>query len=193
VSVDVPRIGVFGGLFNPPHLAHLMLSQEAQWQLGLSRVILVPAARPPHRPPPREAPEVRLRLAQAAARGNPLLTVSRVELDRPGPSYTSDTLRELAGRYPEATLVLLVGEDQLRALPRWHEAEEIPKLARIAVARRPDALIEGAERATVEWIDMPRFDVSSTQVRERVAAGRPIRYLVPEPVRELIAAEGLYR
>jgi nicotinate-nucleotide adenylyltransferase len=100
VEAPVPRIGVFGGLFNPPHIGHLSLCQEAAWQLGLERVVLVPTGRPAHRSAPQESPEMRLRLAQAAALGNPMFTVSRLEVDRLGPSYTVDTLRDLSHRYP---------------------------------------------------------------------------------------------
>jgi nicotinate-nucleotide adenylyltransferase len=187
------RIGVFGALFNPPHVGHLVLCQEAAHQLGLQRVVLVPTGLPGHRDPPAESAELRLHLAQAAVRGDARFTVSRLELDRPGPSYMVDTLRALDNRYPGAQLVLLIGEDQLARLGTWHEAPSLPKLARVAVARRGDLQLAGAERAAVDWIEMPRIDVSSSDIRRRVAEGRPIRYLVPEAVRELIEAEGLYR
>jgi nicotinate-nucleotide adenylyltransferase len=188
----LPRIGVFGALFNPPHVGHLTLCQEALWQLRLQRVVLVPTALPPHRESPPESAELRFRLTQAAALGNPAFTVSRIELDRPGPSYMTDTLRELSNRYPGAQLVLLIGEDQLGRLATWHEAESLPRLARLAVARRPDVVVEGADRASVEWIRMPLLEVSSSDLRRRVADGRSIRYLVPDHVRELIESEGLY-
>jgi nicotinate-nucleotide adenylyltransferase len=136
---------------------------------------------------------VRLRLAQAAAIGNPALTVSRVEIERPGPSYMVDTLRELAQRYPGNVLVLLLGSDQFAALSTWHEPELVPKLARIGVARRPGVSPDVLADADVDRIEMPQVDISSSMIRERVAAGRPIRHLVPDPVRELIEAEGLYR
>ena len=192
-AASIPRVGVLGALFDPPHIGHLLLAQEAAWQLGLARVVLVPTGTPPHRAAAVAPAETRLRLAQAAAAGDPRLTVSRVELDRPGPSYTSDTLRSLQLHYPEASLVLLLGADQLAALGSWHEAERLPELARLAVARRPGVALAGAERAAVTWIDMPLVDVSSSAVRARVAAGRPIRWLVPEPVRAIVEAEGLYR
>src|SRR4051794_398876 len=107
VSTDTSRVGVLGSLCNPVHLGHLLLCQEATWQLGLSRVVLVPTGMPPHRPSPPETPATRLRLAQAAALGNPSLTVSRIEVDRDGASYMVDTLGELAARYPGNDLVLL--------------------------------------------------------------------------------------
>ena len=187
------RVGVFGSLFNPPHLGHLVLAGEAAWQLGLDRVVLVPTGMPAHRAAPAEPAEVRLRLAVAAATTDPGLTVSRVEIDRPGPSYMSDTLRELASRYPGEELVLIIGADQLAALPRWHEAERLPELARIAVAERPGITVKGIERANVVQIAMPAIGISSSMVRERVAAGTPIRHLVPAAVEAIIAAEGLYR
>jgi nicotinate-nucleotide adenylyltransferase len=163
--METQRVGVLGSLCNPVHLGHLLLCQEATWQLGLSRVVLVPTGMPPHRPAPEEPAAMRLRLAQAAAIGNPALTVSRVEIERSGPSYMVDTLRELAQRYPGNGLVLLLGSDQFAALSTWHRPELVPRLV----------------------------DISSSMIRGRVAAGRPIRHLVPDPVRELIEAEGLYR
>jgi nicotinate-nucleotide adenylyltransferase len=187
------RIGIFGSLFNPPHIGHLLLCSEAAWQLGLERVVLVPAGLPPHRPTPDEPAELRARLAAAAATCDPVLTVSRVELDRPGPSYTVDTLRELAERHPAKELVLLLGADQLAALGAWHQAELVPQLATLAVAQRPGMVLGGLSGAAVEPIDMPAIGVSSSDIRARVAAGRPIRHLVPEPVRLIIEAEGLYR
>jgi nicotinate-nucleotide adenylyltransferase len=192
-TVPVPRIGVFGGLFNPPHVGHLSLCQEAAWQLGLDRVVLVPTGQPAHRPPPRESPEMRLRLAQAAALGNPMFTVSRLEIDRIGPSYTVDTLRELSHRYPGSSLHLLIGADQLAAMDTWHEPPAIVQLARLAAALRPGVDVSRADIPNLDWVEMPQIGISSSLVRERVRTGRPIRYFVPDAVRELIEAEGLYR
>jgi nicotinate-nucleotide adenylyltransferase len=192
-AVPVPRIGVFGGLFNPPHVGHLSLCQEAAWQLGLDRVVLVPTGRPSHRAAPRETPEMRLRLAQAAALGNPMFTVSRLEVDRVGPSYTVDTLRELSHRYPGSSLHLLIGADQLAAMDSWHEPEAIVQLARLAAALRPGIDLARTDAANLDWVEMPQIGISSSLVRERVRTGRPIRYFVPDAVRELIEAEGLYR
>jgi nicotinate-nucleotide adenylyltransferase len=192
MTAALPRIGVLGGLFNPPHIGHLVLCQEAAWQLGLTRVVLVPTRLPPHREAPAESGDLRLRLAQAAVLGSRRLSVSRVELDRPGPSYPVDTLRELASRFPGAQLVLLLGEDQLAALDSWHEPQLLLELAELAVARRSDVRFAGEERTPIRWVAMPRLDVSSSDVRARVAQGRPIRHLVPDAVRELIVSERLY-
>ncbi|MDX6542125.1 MAG: nicotinate-nucleotide adenylyltransferase [Gaiellales bacterium] len=193
VSSDTARVGVLGSLCNPVHLGHLLLCQEAAWQLGLTRVVLVPTGAPSHRPAPREPAATRLRLAEAAAIGNPPLTVSRVEIDRPGPSYMVDTLGEFAQRYPGNGLVLLLGSDQYAALSTWYEPERVAQLATIAVARRPGVSSDVPADASIARIEMPQVDISSSMIRERVAAGRPIRHLVPDPVRELIEAEGLYR
>jgi nicotinate-nucleotide adenylyltransferase len=189
----VTRIGVFGGLFNPPHIGHLSLAQEAAWQLGLDRVVLVPTGQPSHRHAPAEPAELRLRLTQAAVRGNPVFSVSRLEVDRAGPSFTVDTLRALADRHPGASLHLLIGADQLVALDAWHDVESLPRLARIAAALRPGTDVGALGDIDVDWVEMPQIGVSSSLVRARVREGRPIRYFVPDAVRELIEAEGLYR
>ena len=122
-----------------------------------------------------------------------MLSVSRVEVDRPGPSYMADTLRELQRRHAGNGLVLLLGADQLAALGSWYQAEQLPQLARIAVAKRPGVELHGLDHAAVDVIDMPPIGISSSLIRERVRRGQPIRHLVPEPVRKLIEEEGLYR
>ena len=174
-------------------MGHLSLCQEAAWQLGLDRVVLVPTGHPAHRAAPRESPEMRLRLAQAAALGNPMFTVSRLEIDRIGPSYTVDTLRELSHRYPGSSLHLLIGADQLAAMDTWHEPAAIVQLARLAAALRPGTDVSSVDAPNLDWVEMPQIGISSSLVRERVRDGRPIRYFVPDAVRELIEAEGLYR
>jgi len=186
------RIGVFGSICNPPHIGHLLLCSEAAWQLGLDRVVIVPTGNPPHRDPPRETPEARCRLALALASCDPSLTVSRTEVDRLGPSYMVDTLRELQLRHAGHELVLLLGADQLATLGRWHDAQLIPQLARIAVAPRPGVELQGLDRAHVERVEMPLVGVSSSTIRTRVARGDPIRHLVPDAVRLVIETEGLY-
>jgi nicotinate-nucleotide adenylyltransferase len=146
-------------------------------------------------------PEERFALCEAAAGGVPWLEASRMEVDRPGPSYTVDTLRALRAERPDDEVVLLLGADRAASLPQWREPEEVLRLASVAVAERtgvgPGAVGEalaglgGAERVT--RFDMPQIDVSSTLVRERVVLGRPYRFLVAEAVAERISAAGLYR
>jgi nicotinate-nucleotide adenylyltransferase len=199
----VARIGLLGGTFNPPHIGHLVCAQSAREQLGLDLVRLLPAATPPHKVVPDDpGVEVRLELCAAAAAGDPGLEVSRLEADRPGPSYTVDTLRALAEQSPEDELWFIVGGDMAYAFVHWREPAEILRLARLAVAereavRRADIRerLSGLRGASerVDFFDMPRLDISSSLLRSRVAAGRSIRHLVPEAVREQIDALGLYR
>jgi len=182
-------------------VGHLVLAQEAHWQLGLDRVVLVPFGEPSHRTLETDpGPEVRLRMCELVAASDDRLTVSRIEIDRPGPSYTVDTLRELRRGAPGDDLVLLVGGDQAAALGSWREPEEILSLAVVGVAERDEWRREEiGERLgglcspdRVVFFDMPRIEVSSTLVRRRAALGRPIRYLVPDQVASFIAAESLY-
>jgi nicotinate-nucleotide adenylyltransferase len=195
------RVGLLGGAFNPPHIAHLVCAQEARAQLDLDHVVLVPVGEAPHRTIDEDpGAEVRAELCELAVRDEEGLEVSRIELERAGPSYTSDTLRAWREQAPRDELVLLLGGDQAAALPSWHEPETVLALATVAVAERQgheaahvrDRLsgLDAAE--AVEFFEMPRLDVSSTLVRERARAGRPLRHLVPEPVLEAMAARGLY-
>lgn len=196
------RVGILGGAFNPPHLGHLWLAQEAHTRLGLDRVLLVPFGEPPHRvldadPGPRE----RLRLAQIAVEGDDRLLVSPIETNRSGPSYMADTLTLLIEIEPAAELTLILGADQAMKLRGWHEPEQVLELAGLAVADREgvgrddvaEALdgLPGAD--AIQGFELPRIEISSTLIRERVAAGLPIRYLVPDAVAEHIASTGLYR
>lgn len=196
------RVGILGGVFNPPHLGHLVCAQEAHLQLALDRVLLVPVGRAPHRDVVDDpGGAVRAELCELAAAGDDRLEVSRIEVERAGPSYTVDTLRALASTKPADNHVLILGADQAATLPDWHEPEEVLRLAVVAVAEREGARREqvrasvaglaGAER--VGFFDMPRIDVSSTLVRGRAAKGQPIRYLVPERVAAAVEQRSLYR
>jgi nicotinate-nucleotide adenylyltransferase len=199
----VARIGILGGSFNPPHLAHLVCASEAAAQLDLDRVLLTPVAAPPHKDADRDpGPQERLELCRLAIVGDERLGVCDVEVRRGGPSYTVDTLRELHARDPEDDLTFIVGGDIALGLPSWHEPEAVLGLARLAVAERSGAgrqdiatrLAERfADASPPVFFDMPRLDISSSQIRRRVAEGRPIRYLVPDPVAEHIARGRLYR
>lgn len=184
-------LGVLGSLCNPPHLGHLVLAQQAAWQLDLDGVLLVPTGTPAHRPPPRESPDLRLRLAMAAAAVDPIVTASEIEVERRGPSFMADTLEEL-GRREQADLVLLLGADQYATLEHWHEPARVRAAARIAVAPRPGGPDPTGDPSAIT-LAMPTIDVSSSGIRHRVAVGEPIRHLVPDPVRLLIEDEGLYR
>jgi nicotinate-nucleotide adenylyltransferase len=183
------RVGVFGGEFDPPHTGHLAVVRAAREQLALDRVIVVPTARPPHREASPTPAETRLRLAEAAFAEDPAVEVSRMELDREGPSYTVDTLRALK---PRGDLVLILGADQASDLlgGRWHESQEVLRLAHLAVAPRGE--MQGLGRPDVTVLRMDPVDVSSTGVRAALRAGRGSDQ-VPGPVLALIRTEGLYR
>jgi nicotinate-nucleotide adenylyltransferase len=197
----VAELGILGGTFNPPHIGHLVMLQEALAQLGLDRVDLMPVARPPHKEALADpGADVRLELCRLATAGDDRLGVSDLEIRRGGASYTVDTLRALHDCAPEHALTFIVGGDMAYSLPSWREPEAILELARLAVAEREELRREHiAERLEplnpgdrVVFFDMPRIDISSSAIRERVAAGRPIRYLVPDGVAEAIHERRLY-
>ena len=179
------RVGVFGGQFDPPHNGHLMVVRSARDQLGLDRVLVVPTGHPPHRPAAETPPEVRFRLAQAAFAGEPGVEVSRLELDHDGPSYTSDTLERLAA--PDLQLYLIVGADQLAALDSWHRPDRVRDLARLVVAARPGA----SHTAAAQELVMQPVDVSSSELRRRVALGLDVTAMVPPAVAAAIGARGV--
>ena len=199
---DGSGIGVLGSAFNPPHLGHLALAQEALWQLGLSEVVLVPTGQAPHkRIADDPGKELRLAMTRLAAADDSRFSVSPLEVEREGPSYTYETLQLLADQRGDSELVFVMGADAAVGLESWREPERVVELARIAVARRAGVSdsevaavmrsLGAAERVTM--LEMPQFGVSSSAVRERAAAGRPLRYLVPEPVARFIEEKGIYR
>ena len=196
------RLGILGGTFNPPHLAHLICAQAAYEQLSLDRLLIVPTGIPPHKPTSHDdpGPLIRLELCRAAAAGDERFRVSAVEVERDGPSYTVDTLRLLHEQTPDNDLYFIVGGDAAASLPRWRDPEGVLSLATLAIARRSGTSgsrlraalgqLRGGERHEV--LRMPQIGISSTQVRARVRTGRSIRYLVPQGVEQLISEHGLY-
>jgi nicotinate-nucleotide adenylyltransferase len=195
------RVGILGGVFNPPHLGHMVCAQEALVQLELEKVVFMPVGQAPHRELEDDpGAEARLEMVELAAGDDARFAISRAELDRPGPSYTADTLRELREKAADDELFLILGGDQAAALPTWHEPETVLSLATVAVVERSNwsrnaigikiGRLRGAER--IRYLDMPIMQISSSAIRRRVAEGRPIRYLVPDKVANYIGANGLY-
>ncbi|MQA88679.1 MAG: nicotinate (nicotinamide) nucleotide adenylyltransferase [Gemmatimonas sp.] len=187
------RLGVFGGTFDPPHHGHLIAATGAHEALRLDRLILVPAADPPHKQGRVGATaEQRLSMIRAAVAGDPRLEVDDRELRRQGPSYTVDTLRELRANLPEDEIFFLLGSDQFAALDHWHEPQEVVRLATLGVFAR------GEETSPLDGpypgmhVPIRRIDISGTEIRRRCAAGLSIRYYVPEAVREIIEGERIY-
>jgi nicotinate-nucleotide adenylyltransferase len=201
-EADGAAVGVLGSAFNPPHLGHLALAQEALWQLRLAEVILVPTGNAPHKriaeDPGRGA---RMEMTRLATADDDRFSVSSLEVDREGPSYTYETLEALAEERADRKLVFVMGADAAVGLESWREPERVVELASLAVARREG--VADAEVATVmrslgcedgaTMLEMPQLGVSSSAVRERAKQGRPLRYLVPQPVADYIEAEGIYR
>lgn len=203
------QIGVFGGTFDPVHIGHLIMAEAVVEALGLDRLLFVPAQRSPLKADdPSASDDDRLAMLEAAIAGAPRFAVDRVDLDRPPPSYTVDTLRLLAERNPGAALFFVVGLDSFLDLARWRDPAGIAALAHLAVVDRPGYAASAAERdvrltaATARlpfllgrWtlVDAPLIDLSATDIRRRAAEGRSIRWRVPDTVAAHIAARGLYR
>ena len=195
-------LGILGGTFNPPHLAHLVCASEARAQLSLERVVLVPTGVPPHKPMEQEPGAThRLAMCRLAVQGHrDWLAVSSIEVERAGPSFTVDTLREIHETQPGDELTFIVGGDMAWSLPSWRDPEAILELASLAVAERVGARREevrsrlgtlaGASR--ISYIDVPRLDISSSALRRRVREGRPLDYLVADPVADYIEQRRLY-
>lgn len=200
------RIGLFGGTFDPPHIGHLVLAECARDQLRLDEVRFIPAGQPPHKPGARlTGADRRVAMARLAVRGHPAFAVSTLETRRGGPSFTVETLREVAATTPRARLFLIMGADSLDEFATWREPQAILRLATLAVAERPGATARSRRRAgpwrgragtrgpSIAWLGNAEIDVSSSLVRARVRAGRSIRYLVPDAVARYIARHRLYR
>ncbi len=198
-----PRLGIFGGTFDPPHLGHLILAAEAQAQLGLEKVLFVLTPQPPHKLDKQiSALQDRLDLLKAAIRGQGIFELSTVEIDRPGPHYTVDTLAQLAELYPQHEFVYLIGADSLEHLPGWRRpAELLAACAALGVMLRPgaqpdlaalEAALPGIS-AKLELVDAPLLEISSSQIRRRVREGGHFRFYVPGAVYELILGRGLYQ
>jgi len=215
------RTGVFGGTFNPIHLGHLRAAEEVAELLGLERVLFVPSARPPHKRAEGEfllAPAAeRLAWVRLAVAGNPRFAVDALEIERSGPSYSVETLRALAPRLAPERPVFVIGDDAFADLASWREPEALLALAHFAVMarppRRPGGLAEllppvlrarlelapdgrsGRHREAGTWLrllEIAALDVSASEIRARLRAGRSVRYLLPEPVREAILRSGVY-
>ncbi len=201
--VTLRRVGILGGTFDPIHLGHLLIAEECWDQLQLTEVLFVPAGQPPHkRGVAISSVADRLAMVERAIADNPHFRLSRADVDRPGPSYSVDTLARIqAEEGPDALLFFIVGKDSLIDLPTWREPERLIQMGQIVAVNRPgyppidltrlDALIPGA-RERITLVEGPGIAVSASEIRRRVAAGRSIRYLVPESVRRYVEERSLY-
>ena len=197
------RLGVFGGTFDPLHIGHLILAAEACADLRFERLLWVLTPVPPHKLDQPITPlEHRLAMLKLAISDNPHFELSRIELDRPGPHYTVDTMRLLADRHPSADLVLLIGGDSLRDLPTWHQPTDLVAACHeIGVIRRPGDSVDlsGWERqvpgtqSKVRFVDAPLLGISSSDIRRRIREKLPFRYYLSPSVYEYILKNELYR
>jgi nicotinate-nucleotide adenylyltransferase len=194
------KVGVLGGTFDPIHLGHIAVAEVAHDCAGLDRILLVPAGRPPHRPPTYAPPEHRLEMSRLAAARRPGLEVSALEVDRPGPSYTVDTLRELRARQPGDDFRLVLGWDAARDIQAWHEPEAILELAPLVIVARPGLAFPtgqqlqeaGLDPARVELCPQATPDIEATEIRRRAAARESLAGLVDPSVEAYILAHQLY-
>lgn len=197
------RIGVIGGTFDPIHYGHLAAAEEARVRMNLERVLFVVAGVPPHKLDEEVTPvEHRLAIVSLAIASNPHFEISRVDVDRPGPSYTVDTISLLRKQWGQETEVyFIMGLDSLVELPTWHHPQRLIQLCRLLAVKRPGFETDMAEleasvpgiSSRVEIIDMPEVDISSSDLQQRVRDGLPIKYQVPEEVERYIMEHGLYR
>ena len=194
-------VGVFGSAFNPPHLAHRILLAEATWQLGLDRVVVVPTGDPYHKAIEADpGAEVRFRLAEAAFAGVPSVEVSAVEVRREGPSYTCDTLEEIADPTGKYETHLLMGADAAKGFAGWRSPERILERSRIGIALRPGTGRQEVEAVfeklgatdRIGFFEMPQVEISSSLIRERIGAKQPFCHLVPAKVAQMIENEDTY-
>lgn len=197
------RVGILGGTFDPIHIGHLISAEEARVELELERVVFIPAGLPPHKLDHVMSPvEHRLAMVELAVASNPHFVVSRVDIDRLGPSYTVDTIELLKGGWgPGVEIYFIMGSDSLLDILTWHDPERLIRLCRFAVVSRPgypvnlgelDALLPGVA-SRVQMLDAPELAVSSTDIQRRVRKGLSIKYQVPEAVKDYIYQHKLYQ
>ena len=207
VPANMRRVGVLGGTFDPVHYGHLVIAEEVYATLQLTEIVFVPAGQPPHKTKVEiTAAEHRLKMLELAIASNPHFTISRVDLDRPGPSYTVDTLQLLRKQWGEHTAIyFIIGGDSLEDLLSWHDSSGIlEQLTHLVAVGRPgysgseafydslEARLPGIKQRLLV-VDAPQFDISATDLRQRVAEGRPIKYQTPDSVESYIVQYSLYR
>ncbi len=195
------RLGIMGGTFDPIHIGHLVTAEEARQQFRLDEVVFMPTGVAPHKQGQVAPPETRYLLASIATATNPHFWVSRLEIDAPGVDYTVDTLKKLAEVFPaDSKLLFITGADAVLEILTWKQPERVLELCTVIAATRPGydlgrlaEVLSGLERADrVHTMEIPALAVSSSMIRERLAAGRGVRYLVPEGVAEVIEKSGVY-
>jgi len=200
MSESLKRIGVLGGTFDPVHLGHLIIASHAADTLALDIVLFMPAQTPPHKRERIVSPiDHRVAMVKLAIAGDARFAFSGLDLTTDEPSYTADLVERLAGAHPGSEIFFIAGADSLRDFPTWYQPERILRHARLAIAGRPGVTIDGRMlnampnlRNRTSIFESPLIEIAATAIRDRVRAGKSIRYLVPQPVEHYIAEHGLY-
>ncbi|WP_421379996.1 nicotinate-nucleotide adenylyltransferase [Bacillus salacetis] len=185
------RVGILGGTFNPPHLGHLIIANEVLFQLGLDEVRFMPAGTPPHKQLKGDTTsEQRKEMVLKAIEGHTGFVLEPIELQKEGPSYTYETVQLLVEREPDEEFHFIIGGDMIEYLPKWHKIEELSQLIQFVGVNRPGYKAESPYK--VKMVEIPQIEISSTLIRDRIASGGTVTYLVPERVSDYIREEKLY-
>ncbi|AYW50304.1 nicotinate-nucleotide adenylyltransferase [Tetragenococcus halophilus] len=185
------QVGILGGNFNPVHIAHLIMADQVGRSLGLEKVYLMPSNEPPH-VDPKETIDVsdRLKMLELAIADNPLLDIEKSEINRQGKSYTYETMKILTKKYPDTDFYFILGGDMVEYLPKWYKVDELMQLVQFVGVKRPNYPTETSY--PMIWIDVPDMNISSTDLRKKIAQGCSVNYLLPENVLHYIQEKGLY-
>ncbi|MFC7060703.1 nicotinate-nucleotide adenylyltransferase [Halobacillus seohaensis] len=185
------RIGILGGTFDPLHQGHMIIAEHVYEALKLDEIWFIPSHLPPHKQEATVSSEDRLQMVKEAIKGNPHFHVSAIEIEREGKSYTIDTIKHLKGAYPEHKFCFIIGGDMVQYLPQWHRIDELRQLVQFVGVGRKE--ITGKDlNEDVQMVEIPRVDISSSIIRDRLSHDQSIRYLVPESVFEYVKEKSLY-
>lgn len=185
------RVGILGGTFNPPHIAHLVIADQVCQQLGLDKVLFMPAAIPPHVDEKKTIDaKHRLTMVRKAIQDNPTFDMETIEIERGGKSYTYDTMVELIHKNPDTEYYFIIGMDMVNYLPKWYKIDELIQLVQFVGVKRPGYILDSAY--PIISVDVPEIEVSSTTLRKKIAAHCSVNYLIPQSVIDYIQQEGLY-
>ncbi len=186
------RIGILGGTFNPPHIAHLVMADQVCQQLGLDKICFMPTYLPPHADEKKTiAAHHRVRMVEEAIKENQMFDIEKIEIERGGKSYTFDTMKQLTQLHPDTEYYFIIGGDMVNDLSNWYRIDELTNLTQFVGIRRPGFPVES--RYPLLWVDVPQIDVSSTSLRNKISRGCTVQYLVPDAVMQYINREGLYK
>jgi nicotinate-nucleotide adenylyltransferase len=187
----MPKVGILGGTFDPPHYGHLLIANEVLSKLNLDEVWFMPNQEPPHKKKSESVEnQERLQMLELSIKGNEAFKIEKIELERSGPSFTVDTMRILNEMYPNHQFYFIIGADMIEYLPKWHKIDELIELVQFVGVERPEYSLKTDYPIT--YVDVPAIDVSSSMIRKRVQQGMTVRYLLPDPVIDFIRENHLY-